>query len=402
LALARTEPLRKELARALPQRPFALSFWDGSELPATEDGAPTFLIRGPEAFSHLLRAPGELGLGRAYALGLIDTDDIDGAMLLVDGYEPPKPGLLQVARLALAVLRGAGYKLGIELPETELRLSGARHTIARDRRAVRHHYDSGNDFFKLFLDETMTYSCAYWKGGATTLAQAQDAKREIVCTKLGLKPGERLLDVGCGWGAMAMHAASRHGVSALGISLSQPQVDLANERAAAAGLAGKVEFRVADYRELGDQQFDAISSIGMVEHVGEERIDLYAQTLHGLLKPGGRLLNHGIAKLMDFDTKDEGPFSERFVFPDGVPIPLSRIVLALERAGFNTTHVEGLQADYARTLDHWIESYEARYDAAVENAGEERARVYKLYLRAARQGFTTGWASIYQVLATRP
>ena len=402
MALARTEPLRKELARALPQRPFALSFWDGSELPATEDGAPTFLIRGPEAFSHLLRAPGELGLGRAYALGLIDTDDIDGAMLLVDGYEPPKPGLLQVARLALAVLRGAGYKLGIELPETELRLSGARHTIARDRRAVRHHYDSGNDFFKLFLDETMTYSCAYWKGGATTLAQAQDAKREIVCTKLGLKPGERLLDVGCGWGAMAMHAASRHGVSALGISLSQPQVDLANERAAAAGLAGKVEFRVADYRELGDQQFDAISSIGMVEHVGEERIDLYAQTLHGLLKPGGRLLNHGIAKLMDFDTKDEGPFSERFVFPDGVPIPLSRIVLALERAGFNTTHVEGLQADYARTLDHWIESYEARYDEAVEIAGEERARVYKLYLRAARQGFTTGWASIYQVLATRP
>ena len=199
-----------------------------------------------------------------------------------------------------------------------------------------------------------------------------------------------------------MHAASRHGVSALGISLSQPQVDLANERAAAAGLAGKVEFRVADYRELGDQQFDAISSIGMVEHVGEERIDLYAQTLHGLLKPGGRLLNHGIAKLMDFDTKDEGPFSERFVFPDGVPIPLSRIVLALERAGFNTTHVEGLQADYARTLDHWIESYEARYDEAVEIAGEERARVYKLYLRAARQGFTTGWASIYQVLATRP
>jgi cyclopropane-fatty-acyl-phospholipid synthase len=402
LAHARTEPLRKELARALPERPFALSFWDGSELPATQDGATTFEIRSPAVFSHLLRAPGELGLGRAYALGLIDTDDIEGAMLLVDGYEPPRPGPVQIARLALAVLRGAGYKLAIELPETELRLKGKRHTIARDRRAVRHHYDSGNDFFKLFLDETMTYSCAYWKNGAKTLDQAQDAKREIVCTKLGLQPGERLLDVGCGWGAMAMHAASRHGVSAVGISLSQPQVDLANERAAAAGLADKVEFRVADYREMGGEQFDAISSIGMVEHVGEERIDLYAQTLHGLLKPGGRLLNHGIAKLMDFDTKDEGPFSERFVFPDGVPIPLSRIVLALERAGFNTTHVEGLQADYARTLDHWIESYEARYDEAVAIAGEERARVYKLYLRAARQGFMTGWASIYQVLAQRP
>jgi cyclopropane-fatty-acyl-phospholipid synthase len=397
-----TEPLRKELARALPERPFALSFWDGSSLPATQQGAPTFEINSPQAFSHLLRAPGELGLGRAYALGLIDTDDIDGAMLLVDGYEPPRPGPLQIVRLALAVLRGAGFKLNTQLPETELRLTGKRHTIARDRRAVRHHYDSGNDFFKLFLDETMTYSCAYWKGGATTLAEAQDAKREIVCTKLGLRAGERLLDVGCGWGAMAMHAASRHGARAVGISLSQPQVDLANERAAAAGLADEVEFRVADYREMGGEQFDAISSIGMVEHVGEERIDLYAQTLFGLLKPGGRLLNHGIAKLADFDTKDEGPFSERFVFPDGVPIPLSRIVLALERAGFNTTHVEGLQADYARTLDHWIASYEARYDEAVAIAGEERARVYKLYLRAARQGFTTGWASIYQVLATRP
>jgi cyclopropane-fatty-acyl-phospholipid synthase len=402
LPVATTEPLRKELARALPERPFALSFWDGSSLAATVEGAPTFEIRSPQAFSHLLRAPGELGLGRAYALGLIDTDDIDGAMLLVDGYEPPRPGPLQIARLVFAVLRAAGYKLKTQLPETELRLKGQRHTIARDRRAVRHHYDSGNDFFKLFLDETMTYSCAYWKGGATTLAEAQDAKREIVCTKLGLKAGERLLDVGSGWGAMAMHAASRHGVSALGISLSEPQVALANERAAAAGLADKVEFRVADYRELGDEQFDAISSIGMVEHVGEERIDLYAQTLYGLLKPRGRLLNHGIAKLADFDTKDEGPFSERFVFPDGVPIPLSRIVLALERAGFNTTHVEGLQADYARTLDHWIASYEARYDEAVAIAGPERARVYKLYLRAARQGFTTGWASIYQVLATRP
>ena len=386
----------------LPERPFALSFWDGSSLPATQQGAPTFEINSPQAFSHLLRAPGELGLGRAYALGLIDTDDIDGAMLLVDGYEPPRPGPLQIVRLALAVLRGAGFKLNTQLPETELRLTGKRHTIARDRRAVRHHYDSGNDFFKLFLDETMPYSCAYWKGGATTLAEAQDAKREIVCTKLGLRAGERLLDVGCGWGAMAMHAASRHGARAVGISLSQPQVDLANERAAAAGLADEVEFRVADYREMGGEQFDAISSIGMVEHVGEERIDLYARTLFGLLKPGGRLLNHGIAKLADFDTKDEGPFSERFVFPDGVPIPLSRIVLALERAGFNTTHVEGLQADYARTLDHWIASYEARYDEAVAIAGEERARVYKLYLRAARQGFMTGWASIYQVLAQRP
>jgi cyclopropane-fatty-acyl-phospholipid synthase len=211
-----------------------------------------------------------------------------------------------------------------------------------------------------------------------------------------------VLDVGCGWGSFALHAASRHGVRVLGVSLSEPQVQLARERAREAGVEDRVEFRVADYRELGDGPFDAISSIGMVEHVGEERIDLYASTLASLLRPGGRLLNHGIAKLKDLDTSDEGAFSERFVFPDGVPLPLSRIELALERAELVTTHVEGLAADYAQTLNHWIDRYEQRYDDAVRIAGIERARVWRLYLRAARQGFESGWASIYQVLAHRP
>jgi cyclopropane-fatty-acyl-phospholipid synthase len=169
-----------------------------------------------------------------------------------------------------------------------------------------------------------------------------------------------------------------------------------------AGLEDRVELRVADYRELAGETFDAISSIGMVEHVGEERIDLYMQTLNGLLRPGGRLLNHGIAKLMDFDTRDEGPFSERFVFPDGVPLPLSRIELALERTGLVTRHVEGLPEDYAETLRYWIDSFESRYDEAVRLAGVERARVWRVYLRAARQGFMTGWASVYQVLADKP
>jgi cyclopropane-fatty-acyl-phospholipid synthase len=166
-------------------------------------------------------------------------------------------------------------------------------------------------------------------------------------------------------------------------------------------VADRVEIRIADYRELAEEPFDAIASIGMVEHVGEERIDEYARRLHGLLRPGGRLLNHGIAKLKDLDTRDEGPFSERFVFPDGVPLPLSRITLALERAGLATTHVEGLQDDYEQTLRHWIERYESRYDDAVRLAGAERARVWRLYLRAGRLGFETGWASIYQVLAHR-
>ena len=233
-------------------------------------------------------------------------------------------------------------------PATELRLRGERHTIARDRRAVRHHYDAGNEFFALFLDSSMTYSCALFSRGAKTLEEAQEAKLELVCTKLALEPGERVLDVGCGWGSFAIHAAKRHGVRVLGVTLSEPQAQLGRERARAAGVEDLVEIRVADYREVAEDPFDAIVSIGMVEHVGAERIDLYAGRLAALLRPGGRLLNHGIAKLKDFDDPDEGPFSERFVFPDGVPLPLSRVELALERNGLVTRHVEGLADDYAR------------------------------------------------------
>jgi cyclopropane-fatty-acyl-phospholipid synthase len=308
----------------------------------------------------------------------------------------------QLARLAVALLRACGAVKPPRPPASELRLRGERHSVGRDRRAVRYHYDAGNDFFALFLDASMTYSCAYFKGGAKTLEEAQQAKLGLVCRKLELTEGERVLDVGCGWGSFAIHAAREYGVRVLGVTLSEEQVRLGRERVREAGLEDLVQLRVADYRELAGETFDAISSIGMVEHVGEERIDLYMRTLHGLLRPGGRLLNHGIAKLTDFDTRDEGAFSERFVFPDGVPLALSRIELALERTGLITRHVEALPEDYAETLRYWIESFESRYDEAVRLAGVERARVWRVYLRAARQGFLTGWASVYQVLAHKP
>jgi cyclopropane-fatty-acyl-phospholipid synthase len=300
------------------------------------------------------------------------------------------------------VVRATGLVIPPRPPEAELRLRGERHTLARDRRAVRYHYNAGNEFFALFLDRSMTYSCALFSRGATTLEEAQAAKLELVCTKLALQPGERVLDVGCGWGSFAIHAAKHHGAQVLGVTLSEPQAELGRERAEAEGVSDLVEIRVADYREVKEKPFDAIASIGMVEHVGEERIDLYAARLASLLRPGGRLLNHGIAKLQDFDAKDEGAFSERFVFPDGVPLPLSRIGLALERAGLVTRHVEGLPGDYAETLRYWIANYESKYERAVALAGAERARIWRLYLRAARLGFVTGWASIYQVLAHRP
>ncbi len=401
MAFSQTAPLRHALTTSLPRRPFGVRFWDGSEVPATEPGAPTLMLRTPRALAHALRAPGELGLGRAYAAGMLEVDDLEAALRMVDTFEPPSLTLAQRAGLVVGVIRACGLVVPPPVPATELRLRGQRHTIGRDRRAVRYHYDVGNDFFALFLDRSMTYSCAYWGGGAQTLEEAQEAKVELVCKKLALREGERVLDVGCGWGSFVIHAASRHGVHAVGITLAERQAELARERVREAGVADRVEIRVADYREVSDGPFDAIASIGMVEHVGEEQIDTYVRRLHGLLAPGGRLLNHGIAKLKDFDTPDEGAFSERFVFPDGVPLPLSRILHALERAEFTTTHVEGLQRDYAKTIGYWIDSFDANWDEAVRLGGIERARVWRLYLRAARQGFETGWASVYQVLAHR-
>ena len=251
----------------------------------------------------------------------------------------------------------------------------------------------------------MTYSCALFSRGATTLEEAQVAKRELVCTKLGLREGERILDVGCGWGSFVIHAAREHGVSALGVTLSPAQAELARRRVAEAGLEDRVEIRICDYRDLGGvgtggERFDAIASIGMVEHVGSSQIDEYAGVLARLLEPGGRLLNHGIARLRHGDA-EAGPFSERYVFPDAAPLHLSRIQLALERAGFETDHAEGLRQDYVDTLSAWIDRLDANREAAEQLAGGERLRVWRLYLRAARNGFRTGFTSIYQVLGHR-
>ncbi len=402
MPFARTEPLRRELARALPKRPFALRWWDGTELPATAPGGPVFTVRSPAAVAHLLRAPGQLGLGRAYAAGELEADDLDRVIGLLDGFHVPALDRGTRLRLAAAAVRACGLTRPPRVPASELRPQGARHSRARDARAVRHHYDVSNDFFKLFLDASMTYSCAVFSRGATTLEDAQFAKREMVCTKLGLQEGERLLDVGCGWGSFVLHAATRHGVSAVGITLSRNQAELARRRVAKAGLEDRVEIRLADYRDLGatGERYDAIASIGMVEHVGASQIDVYATQLAGLLDPGGRLLNHGIARLRHGDP-EAGAFSERYVFPDAAPLHVSRVLLALERAGIEPEHVEGLRQDYVDTLTEWIARLDANREQAERLAGGERVRVWRLYLRAARNGFATGFTSIFQVLGRR-
>jgi cyclopropane-fatty-acyl-phospholipid synthase len=401
---AQPEPLRRELAHALPARPFALRFWDGSQLESTVAGGPVLTVRSPAAIAHVLRAPGQLGLGRAYAAGELEADDLDRVIGLLDSFRAPPIDRATRARLTLAAVRACGLTRPPRIPAGELRPRGRRHSRERDERAVRHHYDVSNEFFALFLDDSMTYSCALFSRGAATLEEAQAAKRELVATKLGLREGERILDVGCGWGSFVIHAAHEHGVRALGVTLSPAQAELARRRVAEAGLEDRVEIRICDYRDLrgaaGGERFDAIASIGMVEHVGSSRIDKYAGVLAELLEPGGRLLNHGIARLRHGDA-EAGPFSERYVFPDAAPLHLSRIQLALERAGFEIDHVEGLRQDYVDTLSAWIDRLDANREAAERLAGGERLRVWRLYLRAARNGFRTGFTSIYQVLGHR-
>jgi cyclopropane-fatty-acyl-phospholipid synthase len=399
--LRSTEPLRRELAATLPERPFTITFWDGTELPATNGGGPALHVRSPAALAHALRAPGQLGIGRAYVSGAIEVDDIDEAMAAVLNFKaPPIDGAAKL-RLAAAAVRAMGPMKPPPVPGAELRPRGRRHSVERDKRSVTHHYDVSNDFFALWLDKSMTYSCAFFSRDGSSLESAQSAKLDLVCTKLALQKGERMLDVGCGWGSLAIHAAREYGVSVTGITLSEPQAALGRKRAQEAGVGDRVDLRVMDYRELADEPFDKIASIGMVEHVGSVQIDEYMRTLHRLLRPGGQLLNHGIARLRVGDP-EAGPFSERYVFPDAAPLHLSRIQTAVERAGLETHHIEGFREDYAETLKHWAQRLDAHREEGERLVGPERMRVWRLYLRAARNNFTSGFTSVYQVRSSRP
>jgi cyclopropane-fatty-acyl-phospholipid synthase len=400
-----TSPLRDALADALPERPFTVRFWDGASLPSTNgSGGPTFTVRSPLALSHMLRSPGQLGLGRAYVAGAVDVDDIDATLSLLDTYDAPAVELGAKARLAAAAVRAGGLTRVPRVGAAELRPRGRRHSVERDRRSVRHHYDVSNEFFELFLGPTMVYSCAIWRGGEKkTLEEAQEEKLDTVARKLAIEEGERILDVGCGWGGFPLWAATRYGASVVGITLSPPQAEKAQQRAEEAGVADRVDVRVMDYRDLtkAGEKFDAIASIGMVEHVGSANIDLYAETLAGLLEPGGRLLNHGITRLRHTDP-EAGDFSERYVFPDAAPLHLSRNLLALERAGFIAHHVEDFGPDYAETLRHWAQNLDDNLEQATRLAGPERIRVWRLYLRMARNGFENGFLNIYQARCSLP
>ncbi|MFJ8333454.1 class I SAM-dependent methyltransferase [Streptomyces sp. NPDC094437] len=392
--------------------PVRIRAWDGSQ--AGPPDAPALVVRNRRAVRRLLWKPGELGLARAWVAGDLDVEgDLYTALDLMAGLvwergENAK-SLTETLRDpdARAAVRGLVKLTGLPLPPAppaeEVRRTRHLHTRRTDRRAISHHYDVGNDFYETVLGPSMVYSCAYWPDPDATLADAQRDKLELVCRKLALTPGQRLLDVGCGWGSMALHAAREHGVDVVGITLSQEQAAYARKRVAEEGLADRVEIRVQDYRDVTDGPFDAISSIGMAEHVGAERYLDYARNLHRLLVPGGRLLNHQIARRPHGDESayhvDE--FIDAYVFPDGELEPVGSTVTQLERAGFEVRDVESIREHYALTLRHWVANLEADWRHAVSLAGAGRARVWRLYMAASALAFERNRIGVNQVLAVR-
>ncbi|MFH8497428.1 class I SAM-dependent methyltransferase [Streptomyces coeruleorubidus] len=393
--------------------PVRIRAWDGSQ--AGPPGAPTLVVRNRRALRRLLWKPGELGLARAWVAGDLDIDgDLYTTLDLLAGHIWERDEDARTLAQALrdpevrAAVRGLVKLAGTPLPPAPPREEARRprrnlHTKRTDRRAISHHYDVGNDFYEIVLGPSMVYSCAYWPSPESTLEQAQHDKLELVCRKLGLGPGQRLLDVGCGWGSMAVHAAREHGVSVVGVTLSQEQATYARKRVADEGLTDKVEIRVQDYRDVRDGPYDAISSIGMAEHVGAERYLNYATDLHGLLKPGGRLLNHQIARRPQRDETayNVDAFIDSYVFPDGELQPIGVTVAQLERAGFEVRDVESIREHYALTLRRWVARLEADWQRALQLTSPGRARVWRLYMAASALAFEQNRIGVNQVLAVR-
>jgi cyclopropane-fatty-acyl-phospholipid synthase len=391
-----------------PHLPVRFVFWDGSEIPGRGESEAQVIFRTPLALRRLIYAPNELGLGRAYVAGDLDLDgDIFEILALRDRLAAQRDHTtLDLGRKRWAQLLRAGRTLGAFGPPTppppeEARLKGRLHSRSRDAAAIGHHYDISNDFYRLVLGETMTYSCAYYPSADTTLDQAQRAKYDLICRKLGLHAGMRLLDVGCGWGGMVMHAAEHYGVEAVGVTISPAQAELAEKRVAEAGLADLVEIRLQDYRALAGERFNAISSIGMFEHVGLSQLTRYLRVLYALLEPPGRLLNHAISRPPGPSGFDKRSFITRYVFPDGELHEVGSVVSAMQSEGFEVRDVESLREHYGRTLRGWMSNLEADWTDAVSHAGAARSRIWRLYLAGSALGFEGGRLNIHQVLAVK-
>lgn len=404
------------LERLFPApRVFGVRLWDGSELP-TERRDFTLVIHHPGALRRMFSPPVELSLGEAFIFGDFDIEgDIFSAVALIDNLATRTftPGdIAALARDLLALPRPGPRRLEGRGPA---QLHGALHSRQRDRAAVQHHYDVGNDFYSLWLDRNLQYSCGYFPNGAEDLDAAQEAKMEHLCRKLRLRPGERLLDIGCGWGGLALYAAQHYGARVLGVTLSKNQMAYASHQIAVTNLEARVSVKLQDYRDLKDERFDKIVSVGMFEHVGRARLPEYFSHVYRLLKPGGLFLNHGISRrainaatrssgwreFIERNLLGRGAFVWRYIFPDGELTPVSEVNSVAEAAGFEVRDVENLREHYALTLRHWVNRLEARRAEAIQAAGEVTYRTWRLYLSASAHGFESGHLNVNQTLLAK-
>ena len=419
-AIAAARAVLEDAFGPIASRRFAVRFWDGTADEPAEAPRFTIVLETPGALRRMMTPPSELALAESYIFGWVDVEgNLEAAATLGDiaaeRLRSPR-ALLRLARHILALPRDRAdgtHDGAADLPPAS-HLSGRRHTTQRDRQAVRFHYNVGNPFYSLFLDSRMVYSCAYFETGHEDLDHAQESKLDHICRKLRLKPGEWLLDIGCGWGGLIMHAAKRYGVFALGITLSDAQAELARERIANAGLGDRCRVELRDYRQLtSEERFDKISSVGMVEHVGDAQLDEYFASAHRALRPGGLFLNHGIVSIdasRPETTKSKlaarawrrGQFIDRYVFPDGELLPSARVIGSAELAGFELRDVESLREHYAQTLRHWVQNLEAHHDEAAALVGEPTYRVWRLYMSASAHAFRTGRIGIIQSLLAKP
>lgn len=386
--------------------------WDGSEI-GPADAPVRLSIENRRALRRLLWSPNELGFARAYVSGDIQIDgDVFAGLDEIARVAVPEqgPGVVVDAATKRALVKAA-VRLGViglppKPPAEEARLAGRRHSKHRDADAIAHHYDVGNDFYRTVLGESMTYSCAYWAqppGPDFDLTAAQFAKCDLVARKLGLAPGMRVLDVGCGWGTFALHAARTYGARVVGVTISHEQAEYATKRMADEGVGDLVEIRMQDYREVPDGPYDAISSIGMAEHVGAAMLPVYAADLFALLRPGGRLLNHAISRRPGPRTAfSKTSFIDRYVFPDGELEPIAMIIEAIEGAGFEVRDVESLREHYALTLRAWVANLEHGWDDAVRATSAARARIWRLYMAGSALAFESNRIGVNQVLAVKP
>jgi len=385
-----------------PRRDFQVRLWDGTTCGTERQPRFTLVLKHPGALRAMFLSPSELALGEAYVDDDYDIEgDIEAAFDLADYLLGQERSLWQSLDLTARLRRMPGS----DLLRTGLHpagLPGPVHSKDRDRQAVRYHYDLPAEFYALWLDRRMVYSCAYFAKPEEDLETAQVRKLDYICRKLRLRPGERLLDIGCGWGGLIMHAAAHYGVEALGITLSEPQAELAQKRLRESELNDRGRVEVCDYRDLKhDQHYDKIVSVGMVEHVGEELLPEYFRRACSLLRPGGVFLNHGIAYSANYQRR--GPsFTDRYVFPDGELLPISTSLRAAELSGFEVRDVESLREHYALTLHHWVRRLEASAEEARRITNDATYRIWRLYMAGAAHGFPTARLNVYQTLLARP